>query len=124
MAKYLTKLNVSILDNGTWKLDAPLVFKSDLVGKITVPEGFKTDYASVPRIPIIYAMVGNCSHRAAVIHDYLYRKGAIPTVSQKVADQIFREAMLVKGVPWWRRWIMWAGVRIGGWTAYKKGELK
>jgi len=123
MAKYLTKLEVSILDNGKWRLDAPLVFQSDLVGKITVPEGFETDFASVPRIPLVYALVGNCSHRAAVVHDYLYRDGAIPVVSQKKADKIFREAMYVKGVPWWRRWIMWAGVRVGGWTAYKKGTL-
>jgi len=120
MSKYITKLKAKILDNGKWQLTEPLIYDSDLVGRIFVPTNFITDFASVPRIPIIYAMVGNCSHRAAVLHDYLYRKKASVKVSQTQADAVFREAMGVKGVSWWRRWLMWAGVRLGGWTAYKK----
>jgi len=123
MARYLTELRTKILDDGKWKIVNPLVYGSDMVGFIVVPEGFITDFASVPRIPIIYAMVGNCSHRAAVIHDYLYRIGAEPDVTRKIADDVFYEAMGVKNIPRWRKWMMWAGVRIGGHGAYKKLKL-
>jgi len=123
MPKYLTELKTKTLNDGKWEILEPLIYVSDIVWKIVVPEGFISDFASVPRIPVIYAMVGNCSHRAAVIHDYLYRIGAKPDVKREIADWVFDEAMGVKNVPRWRRWIMWAGVRIGGRGAYKKLEL-
>ena len=42
------------------------------LGLITVPEGYTTNFASVPRIPIIFDLVGGYGHAAAVLHDYLY----------------------------------------------------
>jgi len=119
----MTELKTEILKDGRWKLLDSLIYLSDILGEIIVPQNFITDFASVPRIPVIYAMVGNCSHRAAVIHDYLYRIGAKPDVIRKVADNIFDEAMGVKNVPRWRRWMMWAGVRIGGQGSYKKLKI-
>ena len=41
---------------------------------ITVPTGFFTDFASVPRMPFVFLLFGDVAHEAAVIHDYLYRK--------------------------------------------------
>ena len=124
MAKYLTELQTKTLNDGKWKLLKPLVYESDILKRaVTVPEGFITDFASVPRIPVIYAMVGNCSHRAAVIHDYLYRINPIPEVTRKIADAVFDEAMSVKAIPKWRRWMMWVGVRLGGRGSYKKLKI-
>jgi len=40
---------------------------------VTVPAGFYTDWASVPRLPWVYMKYGNTGHEAALVHDYLYR---------------------------------------------------
>lgn len=109
---------------GTWKLLSPLVYESDLLGdSITVPAGFVTDFASVPRLPIAHLLAANCGHEAAVIHDYLYHTHQVP---RSAADAVFREALLAGGEPGWRVWLMWAGVRIGGsgpWDADGQKQL-
>lgn len=119
MSRFLTRLflvDAEDKDTGKWYLFAPLVYESDKAGRvITVPAGFPTDLASTPRIPIIYEVAGNIAVRAAVVHDYLYTSGR---ESRAVADAVFLEACEVTGVPWFRRWAMWAGVRVGGSSHY------
>ena len=119
MSRFLTSLdmrdNEGIAD-GKWVLLAPLVYESDVAGRvITVPAGFPTDLASVPRLPVIYSLCGNVARRAAVLHDYLYTSGR---ESRSMADAVFKEASAVIGVPALVRWLMWAGVRIGGGSHY------
>jgi hypothetical protein len=97
---------------GTRRLLAPLVYASDLLARhVTVPAGFITDYASVPRIPVAYLLTGGCAERAAVVHDWLY---TTHEVDRATADNVFHEAIIAEGEPAWRAWLMWAGVRIGG----------
>jgi hypothetical protein len=97
----------------------PFVFKSDTAGVITVPAGFVTDYASVPRLPFAYLLFGGVADEAAVIHDFLYSSG---TVSRKIADAVFREAMQACDVAGWRRWPMWLGVRMFGGSHYSPSQ--
>lgn len=79
--------------------------------KITVPEGFRTDLASVP-IPARWLIPKSGRYnQAAVLHDYLY---TIQDRPRKEVDRIFLEAMGVLGVPKWKRWVMYRAVRIGG----------
>lgn len=88
---------------------------------ITVPAGFETDFASVPRIFwSIFPPTGKHG-KAAVLHDYLY---ATQQASRVVADAIFLEAMAVLNVPAWRRWTMYLGVRLGGWYAWRQHQKK
>lgn len=119
MSRFLTRLylvDADETDTGRWYVFKPLLFDSKVAGRIiTVPEGFPTDLASTPRIPIIYEAVGNTAVRAAVVHDYLYTSGR---ESRAIADAVFREAMEATGVAWWRRWVMWVGVRLGGRSHY------
>ena len=49
-----------------------------------------------------------------MLHDWLLDKEK-PPVSRIDADGIFRRALRELGVPFLRRWIMWAAVRLGGW---------
>ncbi len=114
----------------------PLVFKSELKMKILgesnyvltaaflvklgpyilrVPRGFKTDLASVPRIPIIYSILGGIGHRAAVLHDYLY---ATADFSREDCDLIFYKALTVSNVNSMKAWIMYRAVRIAGVSHY------
>lgn len=86
---------------------------------VTVPAGTRTDFASIPRP--LWSIVGHPAGRyaqAAVLHDYLYRIGGL---TRARCDELFREAMEVLGVPWHQRWLMWAGVRVGGALAYSGG---
>lgn len=104
------------LADGRWVLLAPLVYESDVAGRvITVPAGFPTDLASVPRLPLVYSLCGGVARRPAVVHDYLYTSGR---ATRSVADAVFREASEVIGVPAWVRWLMWAGIRVGGSSHY------
>lgn len=108
---------------GSWKLLKPLVYQSDRAGEITVPAGFITDFASVPRLPVAYLLTANCGHEAAVVHDWLYTTHA---VDRRTADAVFEEALAAGGEPVWRVWLMWAGVRIGGagpWAARGQQQL-
>lgn len=78
---------------------------------ISVPNGFCTDFATIPRaLWSIFPPTGQWG-KAAVIHDYCY-ENAIRT--RRWADNVFYEAMGVLGVPSVTRWLMWAAVRLFG----------
>ena len=124
MAKFLTELNARLKDDDRiWIIDSRLVYESDLVGTVIVPEGFQTDFASVPRVPLFYALFGDRAHRESVIHDYLYRSDSFPSLSRSQADNVFLEAMKCRGKGFFVRYAMWTGVRAGGWTAYHKRNV-
>lgn len=90
---------------------------------IIVPAGFETDFASVPfGFRNLFPPMGRWS-RAAIVHDHIYQLGGVNagicdgepvSYTRKRADEIFREAMIVLGVPAWRRELMYAAVRLGG----------
>jgi hypothetical protein len=103
---------------GEFRLTEPLIYESDLTGDtFTVPRGFCTDFASVPRLPLAFMLVGDTANRAAVLHDWLYttrKDGRHPVPDRATADALLKEAALATGAPAWRAWMLWAGVRIGG----------
>lgn len=101
--------------SGEWELSTSMTYFSPLVGYITVPIGFKTDLASIPRV-FRAAIPTNGKHRlAAVIHDYLYSS---KKESRGICDKVFLEAMVISGVPWWKRKLMYRAVRLGGWMSW------
>ncbi len=55
--------------------------------------------------------------KAAVLHDWLYHT---KQVSRATADLIFHEAMIVGGTPGWKAWLMYKGVRIGGYLSWHR----
>jgi len=115
MGEFKTKLQVE--SHGQyWKLLSPLIFDSNIYGEIIVPVGFFTDFASVPRIPIVYALFGNKSHSSATLHDYLY--SGFLDISRKDADSIFLEAMESRNQSKWSRRVMWKAVRWFGGDSY------
>jgi len=83
---------------------------------LTIPKGFITDFASVPRFFWRICPPWGRSWRAATIHDFLYSIG----YPRERADLYFKDAMMLDGVPWWRREMMFRAVRVFGgdhWTA-------
>ena len=113
-------LNVHFLDGTNWRLNSRLVYESaDGRRLIEVPRGFLTDFASIPRW--LWSLVGEPSGPwapAAVVHDYLYRRGVVP---RAVADATFREAMGSLRCDPITCWLMWLALRIFGGRAYARG---
>lgn len=106
---FLTEVAVRGIGPGNWLLLEPLVYEAseDL---FTVPAGFHTDFASVPRLLRSIVSETGVHTRAAVLHDYLGRDAGI---SQRDADGIFRQSLRRAGVRPVLRWLMWAAVRFG-----------
>lgn len=94
-----------------------------------IPEGFRTDLASIPRA-FRWLITSHGAHtNAAILHDYLCwldRKGVGP--GRRHSDGLFRRVLREEGVPLHLRWLMWAAVRLGcylqgGMTAKEAAQL-
>lgn len=100
---FLTDLFLKVHDlpikDRPYELLRVLRYYSKILGKvIEVPKGYRTDFASVPRIFWIIIPPFGRYHRAAVIHDYLYELGGSTGVDSKTAAKVFHEAMVIAGV--------------------------
>ena len=103
-------------DGKHWELAHTFGYTSRGGRSFQVPRGFVTDFASVPRALWSLIPPWGKHGQAAVLHDYLYQEQ--PT-SRGKADKLLLEACKVLGVAGWRRWAIYAGVRAGGWLAWK-----
>lgn len=111
-----------------WGLQRPLAYTTGdrLRETITVPAGFVTDLASIPRLVWSFYPPDGPWVKAAVIHDFLYytqgdgiwgRTVGVPpgrTYTRRQADAILAEAMADLGIGRWGRFVIWAAVRLGG----------
>ena len=89
--------------------------------RITVPVGFETDYASVPRAFWSIVAPRGAHEAAALIHDYLYKYNLR---TRKEADRIYIEGLTVLNVPVWKCQLMHKAVRVWGWVPWRKGLKK
>jgi len=114
MSQFTNPLEVEVIDDYKFKVITSFIYYVGVKGSenyIVVKKGFKTDFASVPRVFWnIFPPHGKYA-KAAVLHDYLY-ENAIH--SKQYADDIFYEAMGILGVPQWKRWAMYKAVKLFG----------
>ena len=145
MPKFSGLLDADFQPPRTWILDVALSYDCDVLSekeanalkavsakinknnKITVPKGFKTDLASVPRFAWWFIAPFDVA-RAGVVHDYLYwcirqyRAAAgdkeDPCVimdAKQAADKVFKEAMTLSDhVPSWKQWLAHKAVAVFG----------
>ena len=145
MGKFHNLLDAKFNPPRNWTLDTPLKFDSDTLtdegrdllkycgvrvtnkNVVSVPKGYITDLASVPRFCWAFIAPFDVA-RAAVVHDILYEK--INTAYKgekiltkhdreryrKVADDVFKEGMesAVPPVPKWKIWAAYNAVRVFG----------
>nr|WP_314532964.1 DUF1353 domain-containing protein [uncultured Pseudomonas sp.] len=121
MSKFLNTLKTE--QDGKWDrtLLADLSLQDDDHGLITVPAGFRTDFASIQFLHniflfVLYALLAGYGNYAATVHDWLYTSGPL---TRKQADAVLYRGLRAEGVARWRAWLFWAGVRIGGGKRYK-----
>lgn len=115
MSAFVGSLDTRLIKDdepGVFELLAPFAYQSDVAGiTITAPAGFRTDFCSVPRVPIAYDMLGNRARQAGTIHDWLYTCHAVP---RQMADEVLREMLLLEGVGHFEAMEFYLGVRAGG----------
>ncbi len=108
--------------------------------KVIIPFGFKTDFASVPRLFWWLVSPWGRHGKAAVVHDRLYQSIRIMLTDplyksmfdyfdyaqkdpRKFSDDIFLEAMGVLEVKNWRKYPMYWAVRLFGWFAWQHKQV-
>ncbi len=87
---------------------------------LTVPVGFSSDGASVPRFfwRLVFPPGDTKALRAAFIHDYIYRTHPSGW-TRKMADKLFLENLVSDGIPAWRAKLAYIGVRLFGESSWK-----
>lgn len=87
---------------------------------VTVPAGFESDGASVPRLlwSSISPRLDPRTLRGAVVHDYLYRT-APENWTRKEADTLFYEFIREDGLSWWAAKKAFWGVRLFGGKSWR-----
>lgn len=120
MSQFTTPFVGELVGKNLWRVKEPFEYHigsypSDEIVSVTV--GFRTDFASIPRI--FWAIISPVDKhgKAAVLHDFLYAEALY---SRKRSDEIFLEAMDVLGVNDTKKYIMYYMVRIFGWYAWWK----
>ena len=117
----ITELKTTPIDDKYWEVMEDYYYKTSR-GVIRVPKGFRTDYASVPRILRNIINSYGKHGRAAVVHDWLYSNQCKIDITREEADKIFSEIMKECGVGSIKRNLMYRMVRIFGASHFRKGE--
>jgi hypothetical protein len=120
---YNTVVEIVRNQPGVFKLVHPVVFYSDILQRdVIVPHNYYTDFASIPDFLKDRIDVNGKHREAAIVHDFLCTNGKDLDVSQRLADNVFEEAMIVLEVPKMERWLMAQAVRcFQKFTHWRKG---
>jgi hypothetical protein len=86
---------------------------------VAVPQGYVTDFASIPGFAQWMISPFGKHSEAAVVHDWLYTLGdKKDKKGRRLADLTFKRALKIVGVGWFRRNLMYLAVRAGGGSGY------
>lgn len=132
---YGTMLETRELAEKTFELAKPLYSNIMISGEwyeCVIPEGFVTDFASVPRIPFAYMLFGGKYNRTGTLHDGLYcdwRHIKIVhsalrhevKITKELADNILYQSLIDEGASYFTACMMYQGVNVFGGQFYKRG---
>ena len=105
---FTTKLHVSMdIGSSDRILMGHLIYKDNFFGSIVIPRGFRTNYASIPKVVPRWWLDQDdvLIREPSVLHDWLYDKACPLKLTRKEADKIFLTAMLrqCRKGNWYRR---------------------
>lgn len=125
-AHFVSKLWLEDIDGERSIIASPLIFYSaELRGIVIVPVGFVTDFSSIPRALWTLFPKRGKHDWAAVLHDAGYEGRLLTSDGRRIhlikplADRLFLEAMVVRGVGKVQRKIMYDAVCEYGGKNYK-----
>ena len=108
-----------------WRVTEPVACQDHDGSVYTIPAGFVSNLASMPRWLYPLIRPHGLSAIPSVKHDYRYihlvgvgRLGYAR--ARAAADRQYRLDLLAEGMPRACAWLMWAGVRVGGWYNWRK----
>lgn len=107
------------LGEDAYELVEPLHYVTEAGELFTVgrpdEDRFVTDLATVPRAVRALVPCAGLHTHAAILHDRRCDdlNAGVSTLTSREVDREFRHAMRSLGVKPLRRWVMWAGVRLG-----------
>jgi hypothetical protein len=127
---FLSRLRVDILPpnevNGRqiYVLAEDFVVDSNIIGRFTVPAGFRTDFASIPRV-LWRALDPEdpCILFPSVAHDFIYSVLGIideRTFSRDHADRVLEELMAISGASLFQRKAAYKAVSWFGGSHWKQ----
>lgn len=116
------RLRVVHINGKVWELTSNLTYEHHKYGKIVVPKGFKTDFASIPRIAL--SVTGSPAGQmveASVVHDWLYSiSNPDCELDRKQADKVFLRILRKSGVSKLKSKTMYRMVRMFGGLSYRE----
>lgn len=117
MSEFKTPLKVRLLPETEgielWQLLEPLTYQSDLLGTVTVPDGFITDFVSMKALNFT-------AHRPACLHDYAY---CCKDITREQADDLLKESLGTIGMNPELIELMFLGVRAFGSSHRTEADL-
>lgn len=124
--KFETALIVSIKKakhKRLFVLQEPLICVDDNGRRWEVPEGFATDFASIPAVGRAFIPKAHQNAYAAVLHDYLYETQPL---ERRQCDKLFREALASPDCNTGpaKQWVMYKAVRSGGWHSWQNVQKR
>ncbi len=105
---FIGNLILKNIDGYSWILHEPFGYVSKAQDVINVPEGFKTDLASIPWLFRRILPKSGPYNKSTVIHDFICKNKLFSW--SRCAD-IFLEAMQFEGVGYVKRYTMYWAVR-------------
>lgn len=119
-----SKIEFGVMKANIGQVPVKLVEKFDVMfrGELyTVPAGFETDGASIPRW--LWLVCGHPLQAprvvAAIVHDFLYGCGD-PEATRADADDLYRDMQIALGVSRRRAYVEWIALRLFGWTHWRR----
>jgi hypothetical protein len=120
---FLKKGTIMPLHKNYYIVHTPIVAILNNNKTITIPSGFKTDLASVPRAFWSIFPPDRATYMyPAILHDYLYESDALK--SRKKADLAFFDALRNQGASKKSAYTMYIVVRLFGFLHYRKVKKK
>lgn len=123
MSQFTNILVVSPVEDGrTWVLVQGFGYLREIEGdthRIDVPNGFSTDFASVPWLAQLVIPTWGKYGCPAVLHDWMYWQQTTP---RQYADETLLDAMSVAGVDNVRKYIIYWAVRYFGCIAWIRNK--
>lgn len=127
------EFDLAYIDGHTWRVTDGFTYWLNGVEFVTIPTGFETDFASIPRpLKVLWPSPGGPWDLPAVVHDFLYRyalvrciNGRTRTITRDEADDILKDGMELMHTRWPAKRCIYRGVRMGGsiaWNRYRNAE--
>lgn len=131
---YGTMLETREIAEKTFELTKPLychIMINHEWYECIVPEGFISDYCSVPRVPFAYMLFGGKYNKTGTLHDALYGDWSkiqiihsasrfyIP-ITKELADNILYQSLRDEGASYFTAISMYQGVNVFGGIFFKR----